>query len=74
MRREGFAFQFGVELDADEPGMVLPFDDFGQAAVGAHAGKGQSAGLELVAVLDVDLIAVAVAFLDGGGPIHLGHL
>ena len=69
MRGEGFAFQLGVELDADEPGVVLDLDDLGEFAVGAHAGKDQPAGLKLVAVFHVNLIAVAVAFLDHGAAV-----
>lgn len=37
MRCEGFGFQFGVELHADKPRMIFPFDNFGQAAIGGHA-------------------------------------
>ena len=72
MRGEGFAFQLGVELDADEPGVVLDLDDLGEFAVGAHAGEDQTAGLKLVAVFHVNLIAVAVAFLDHGAAVDAG--
>jgi hypothetical protein len=37
MRFEWPRFQFGMELHADEPGMVLVFDDLRQNAVGRHA-------------------------------------
>ena len=59
MWREGFRLQLGVELDPDEPRVVIDLDDLGQAAVGRHARKAQARLLELVAVLDVDLVAVA---------------
>ncbi len=74
MRGEGFAFQLGVELDADKPGVVLDLDDLGEFAVGAHAGKDQPAGLKLVAVLHVDLIAVAVALVNHGAAVDGGDL
>lgn len=69
MRRERLAFQFRMELHPDEPGVVLDLDDFGEAAVGAHAGEDQAAVFQFLAVLDVHLIAVAVAFLDDGGAV-----
>jgi hypothetical protein len=34
VRIERLALQFGVELHADEPRMVRPFDDFGQVPSG----------------------------------------
>jgi hypothetical protein len=37
VRGEGFAFQLGVELDADEPGVVFDLDDLWQFAIRAHA-------------------------------------
>ena len=45
VRSEGLRLQFRVELDADEPGMVLDLDDLGQAAVGRHAREYQAAFL-----------------------------
>ncbi|MPL84476.1 hypothetical protein SDC9_30441 [bioreactor metagenome] len=74
MRREGFRLQLRMELHADEPGVILHLDDLGQPAIGRHAREHQPAGLQLVAILDVDLVAVAVAFLDLRGAIDLGDL
>ena len=71
---ERAALQFGVELDADEPRMVGALDDLGQLAVGRHAGEDQPLFLERVAVVDVDLVAVAVALGDVGRAILLGDL
>ena len=51
MRLEGTRLQFGMELDPDEPGVVLVFDDFRQHAVGRKAREFQPVLLE--AILDV---------------------
>jgi hypothetical protein len=48
MRLERARFQFGMELHADEPGMVLIFDDLRQHAVGRHAGEAHAVLLEPV--------------------------
>ncbi len=69
MRIEGFALQLGVELHADVPWVVFQFDDFGEFAVGGHAGEDKACGLQLVAVLDVNLVAVAVAFAYRGAAV-----
>jgi hypothetical protein len=66
VRLERARFQLGVELHADEPGMVGDFDDLRQHAVGRHAGETQAVLLEPVLVVDVDLVAVAVALGDLG--------
>ena len=62
---EGFRLQLGVELHADEPRMPFDLDDLGKATIGRHAGKAQALRLQRLAILDVHLVAVAVAFLDG---------
>src|SRR4029079_937812 len=64
MRLERAAFQLRMELDPDEPRMVGALDDLGQLAVRRHAGKDQAAAFERVAIVDVDLVAVAVALAD----------
>ena len=64
VRLERARFQLGMELHADEPGMVGAFDDLRQQAVGRHAGEPQAVLLEPVAIVDVDLVAVAVALGD----------
>src|SRR5688500_11983720 len=63
-----------MELDSDEPGMVGPLDDLWQLAVGRHARKDKSALFERLAIMDVDLVAMAVALADVGRPILLGDL
>src|SRR5947209_18582210 len=67
MRLERPRFQFGVELHADEPGMVLVLDDFRQDAVGRHPREAQAVLLEPVLVGGVDLVAVAMALRNLGG-------
>ena len=74
MRIERARLQLGMELDADEPGMVGVFDDLGQEAVGRHAGEAQALRLEPVAIADVDLVAVAVALGDLRVAVDLGDL
>ena len=51
VRLERAALQLGMELDADEPGMVGPLDDLGQLAVGRHAGEDQPALFQRIAVM-----------------------
>src|SRR5215210_1121516 len=69
MRVERLALQLRVELNADEPGMVGPLDDLGERAVRAHSREDQAAFLERALVMDVDLVAVAVAFADAFGAV-----
>src|SRR5690348_17863427 len=64
MRLEWPAFELGVELDPDEPRMVRPLDDLGQLIVGRHSGEDQARALERIAIVDVDLVAMAVPFAD----------
>src|SRR6478672_9999851 len=64
MRLERTALELGMELDADEPRVVGPLDDFGQLVVGRHAREEQAGAFECVAVMDVDLVAVAVPLAD----------
>src|SRR6266849_6627907 len=61
-----------MELDADEPGMVVVFDDLRQDAVGRHAAETHAALLEPALVVGVDLVAVAVALRDFARPIDVG--
>src|SRR3954452_6653006 len=73
VRLERTALELRMELDADEPWMVRPLDDFRQAIVGAHAGEEQAASLECLAIVDVDLVAVAMALADFGRAVCGGH-
>src|SRR5207237_9772934 len=74
MRLKGPRLQLGVELHADEPGMVLVFDDLRQHAVGRQAGEAQAVLLEAVLVSGVDLVAVTVTLRNlGGAAIDIRH-
>src|SRR6185295_10367303 len=64
MRFERAALELGMELDADEPRMVGALDDLGQLVVGRHAGEDQPRPFQRVAVMNVDLVAVAVPLAD----------
>src|SRR5207302_10125074 len=66
VRLKGPRLQLGVELHADEPGMVFVFDDLRQHAVGRQAREAQAMLFEAVLVGGVDLITVAVALGDLG--------
>ena len=46
MRLERPRFQLGMELHADEPGMILVLDDLRQDAVRRHAGEAHAALLD----------------------------
>src|SRR3954447_25172377 len=62
MRFERARFQLGMELDPNEPGMVLVFDDLRQHAIGRQAEEAKAVLFEPVLVGGVDLVAVAMAF------------
>src|SRR5438034_11252269 len=64
MRLVGARPQLGVELDRQVPRMVGQLDDLDQIAPGALPRQHQAARLELGSVLVVELVAMAVAFLD----------
>jgi len=72
MWRERTGFQLGVELHADEPGMVVIFDDFREEPVGRHAAKAHAMLRQPVLVAGVDLIAMAVALGNFAGLINVG--
>ena len=57
---------FGMELGADEPGVVGEFDDFDEVGVGIGADALHAVLLEVGEVAVVEFVAVAVALLDGG--------
>src|SRR5262249_39597007 len=64
VRFERARFEFRMKLDADEPGMILAFDNFRQHAVGAHAAEFQSRRLKFFAIFGVHFVAVAMALGD----------
>src|SRR5579862_5297052 len=53
--------------------MVRDLDDLGQDAVGRHAGKAQARLFEPRLVIDVDLVAMAMALADRGRAVNLGN-
>ena len=55
-----------MKLHPDEPWVVGIFDDLRQHAVRRQAADPEAALLELVAIMNIDLETVAVAFLDLG--------
>src|SRR5690242_569448 len=60
-----------MELDADEPGMIIVLDYFGQQPVRRHARKAHAMLRQTVLVSGVDLITVAVALGNLCGVIDL---
>ena len=58
------ALELGMELAGHEPRVVAQLDDLDQATVGRLAGQQHAAPLERVAVLVVDLEAVAMPLVD----------
>src|SRR3954470_809741 len=62
-----------MELNSDEPGVVLVFDDFRQNPVRRHAGKAHAVLLQAAFIAGVNLIAVAMAFRDSRGAIDARH-
>src|SRR5208283_3328771 len=67
--------ELGVELAAQEVGMVGDLHDLHEGAVRAHAGEGQPLGLHGLAVFGlVELVAVPVAFADLLAVVGLGSL
>src|SRR5215471_3169578 len=71
MRLEWPRFELRVELHADEPGMIWPFDNLRQQTVRRETGEAQAGGLQPVAVARVHLVAVTVALRDAGRAIDL---
>src|SRR5882762_9941466 len=61
MRGQRLGLEFGMELAAEEPGMLRRFDDLDVLAVGRAAGDAESGIGERLFVLAVELVAVAVA-------------
>src|SRR2546430_17294165 len=61
MWRKWPRLQLRMELHADEPGVVLVFDHFGQEAVGRHAAEAHAVLFEAAFVAGIDFVAMAVA-------------
>src|SRR5437879_7359140 len=64
MATAGRRGKFRMELAADQPGMRRQLDHFAQLLALGEAGNAQALVLQSLHVLVVDLIAVAVAFVD----------
>ena len=65
-----FAVEFGMKLAGDKEGMLGQFDDLNQLAVRSKAAESKAGFLELVAIRVVELVAMAVAFVDDKGAIE----
>ena len=61
VRGQGLGFEFGVELTAEEPGVVGGFDDFDVDAVGSASGDAEAGAGERVFVFAIEFVAVAMA-------------
>src|SRR5690349_14740116 len=64
VRLHGLGLELGVELHADEPGMVRQFDDLDQVVLRVHAGHHHARVLQALAVGVVQLEPVPVALAD----------
>src|SRR6476661_9761546 len=53
-----------MELHADEPRMVWALDNLWQLVVGRHSGENEAGPLEGVAIMNIDLVAMAVTLAD----------
>ena len=73
VRVEDGAGVLGVVLRADVPALVGQLNHLGQAALGVHARDGHARCLKALAVLVVELEAVAVTLLDVGHAIGIGN-
>ncbi len=71
---KGLDFSSGWNWTPMNQGWSFPSTISGSWPSGLMPEKIRPAGLQLVAVLDVDLVAVAVAFLDHGVAVDLGDL
>ena len=72
MRLERLGLELGVELAAEEEGVVGDLDDLDVGGVGGGAGDAQAGAGEQGFVLAVEFVAVAVAFGDFGAAVGLG--
>src|SRR6516165_12369558 len=64
MRLHGLRFELRVELAAQIPGVIRDLADLDVGAVRCFPGDAQPGGLQSVFILAVELVAVAVAFVD----------
>src|SRR5580693_557741 len=66
-----FALKFWVVLAADEIGMIAEFDQFGQCPVWRGAGNYEAFLVHSVAILHVELVAMAVSLHHIGRAVNL---
>ena len=72
VRLERLGLELGVELAAEEEGMVGDLDDLDVGGVGGGAGEAKAGAGEDGFVLAVELVAMAVALADLGCAVGLG--
>src|SRR3989338_4449894 len=65
MRVIGLGTKFGVKLASNEPGMVHELDDLDKPPVGARSRDDHPACFHFGFVFIIELIAMAVALVDG---------
>src|SRR5688572_22549745 len=66
--------EFGMELHADEPGMIFQLHDLDQIAVHRGAGNHQPFLFELRAELVVEFVTMAMTLDDGVFAVELTHV
>ena len=64
MRFRGPGFEFRMILNRNEPRVVFDFDNFDKRIFFAGRSDHQAVGFHLLAILVVELIAMAMAFMD----------
>ena len=74
MRLVRLAHEFRMELARNVKGMIFQFDDFHELAVGRRAAENEAGLLKFLAVVVVELVAMAMAFVDDEGAVKLSCL
>src|SRR5690348_1406543 len=69
MRLHRLGLELRMELAAEEPGMLHDLADLHVNAVGSFARDAKARGFELLFVLAIELVAVAMAFVNLTGAI-----
>ena len=68
--RGRLALKFWVKLNRDEERMVGDFNDFAKSPIRRCSDKTQAGFFKLTEVVLIELVAVAVAFVNCGGPVE----
>src|SRR5690242_21641289 len=71
MRLERPRLELGMKLNADEPRVIVVFDDLRQDVIWRHAGKAHATLLQTSLICRVDLVPVAVSLGNFGCAINL---